>query len=306
MTKLRLLCLLVLLALLLPGCQSHRSALPTLTPDEMETVLPDISLQQFSGKILDILLPDTLVVELESPLAVEAWGEIVYVITNQADKWCKDDMISVSFTVAVRPHDPAQYVRILADKISAYVLWAKPIIYLYPETATECSVKLTLKGQLTCTYPNYGNGWDRFTAHPDGTLVFPDGKEYYALYWEGLQESRWDFSTGFCVKREDTVAFLEWALSKQGLTRREANEFIVYWLPILQDHPYNIISFQTKAYTDGAVLDVSPAPDTLLRVFMAFYGSPTEVDIPSQDFTQPQRRGFTVVEWGGSQVTAPR
>ena len=26
-------------------------------------------------------------------------------------------------------------------------------------------------------------------GHPDGTLVFPDGKEYYALYWEGVQKA---------------------------------------------------------------------------------------------------------------------
>ena len=53
----------------------------------------------------------------------------------------------------------------------------KPVIYLYPEVPTEVSVKLTIDGKLTCTYPAYDKGWDNFTAHPDGTLIFPDGKE---------------------------------------------------------------------------------------------------------------------------------
>ena len=181
----------------------------------------------------------------------------------------------------------------------------KPVIYLYPETPTEVSVTLTLNGRLTCTYPDYSKGWDSFTAHPDGTLVFPDGKEYYCLYWEGIQNAEWDFSQGFCVKGEDTAAFLEWALAEQGLTPREANEFIIYWLPRMQDNPYNVIAFQTDAYTDGAVLDVTPMPDSLIRVFMAWYATDTAVELSPQAFDTPARDGFTVVEWGGSMVREP-
>lgn len=51
-----------------------------------------------------------------------------------------------------------------------------------------------------------------------------------------------------------------------------------------------------------AKLEITPAPDTLLRVFMAFYPSEEAVDIPAQEITPCQRQGFTVVEWGGSQV----
>ena len=177
----------------------------------------------------------------------------------------------------------------------------KPVIYLYPETPTDVSVSLTLDGELTCTYPAYGEGWDHFTAHPDGTLFGPDGKEYYCLYWEGIQNTEWDFSRGFCVKGSDTAAFLEWALAEQGLTAREANEFIIYWLPRMEGNPYNVISFQTTAYTDTAVLDITPAPDTLLRVFMAWYPSEEAVEMEAQEFETVERRGFTVVEWGGSE-----
>ena len=179
----------------------------------------------------------------------------------------------------------------------------KPIIYFYPETPTSCCAKITLDGELTCTYPDHGvEGWQNFTAYPDGTLVFPDGKAYYALYWEGEQSAEFDFSQGFCVSGEDTAEFLEWALLSQGLTHREANEFIIYWLPLMQENPYNVISFQTDAYTEGAVLDITPTPDSLLRVFMAYYPSGEAVDIDPQTFTPFDRQGFTVVEWGGSVV----
>jgi hypothetical protein len=175
----------------------------------------------------------------------------------------------------------------------------KPVIYLYPETPTEVSVKLTVDGKLTCTYPAYDKGWDNFTAYPDGTLVFPDGKEYYCLYWEALQDNEYDFTKGFCVKGEDTAEFLEWALTEQGLTPREANEFIIYWLPRMEGNPYNVISFQTEAYTEGAVLDIQPNPDSLLRVFMAYYPSDEAVEMEAQAFTPFERVGFAVVEWGG-------
>ena len=49
---------------------------------------------------------------------------------------------------------------------------AKPVIYLYPEEETTVSVQLDYTGQLTTTYPAYGDGWT-VTAHPDGTLTDP-------------------------------------------------------------------------------------------------------------------------------------
>ena len=181
------------------------------------------------------------------------------------------------------------------------IYYDKPVIYLYPEKETEVSVKLELAGELTCTYPAYENGW-RVTAQPDGTLTDEKGQTYNYLYWEASGAGDYDFSQGFCVKGTDTSAFLEEALEKLGLNRREANEFIVYWLPLMEENPYNIISFQHEAYTQKAKLDISPAPDSLIRVFMTWYASDNAVEIPPQKLNAPERTGFTVVEWGGSQL----
>ena len=155
-------------------------------------------------------------------------------------------------------------------------------------------------GKLTCTYPEHGNdGWQNFVARPDGTLVFPDGKEYYCLYWEGVANMTPDFSKGFCVKGEDTAEFLADVLAKIGLTAREANEFIIYWLPILQENEYNLISFQNEAYTSVAELEINPTPDSLLRVFMSAKPLDAPMEIEPQEFAGFNRDGFTVVEWGG-------
>ena len=177
----------------------------------------------------------------------------------------------------------------------------KPVIYLYPEKELQVSVNLMFDGKLTCTYPAYNGSWN-VTASPDGTLTDAKGQTYNYLYWEGETYAQYDLSKGFCVKGEDTAAFLEDALAKLGLTRREANEFIVYWLPLMEQNPYNIISFQTDIYTDAAQLEVDPAPDTLIRVFMAWQKEDTFVELPEQELSAPKRHGFTVVEWGGTEI----
>ena len=179
---------------------------------------------------------------------------------------------------------------------------AKPVVYLYPEEETEVTVRLDYDGDLTTTYPAYADGWT-VTAAPDGTLTGEDGREYYCLFWEGTPSWEYDLSTGFCVRGEDSAAFLEEALSDLGLTDREANEFLIYWLPKLEANPYNLLSFQTKGYTDHARLTVSPQPDTVLRVFLAFKALEEPVEIKPQTLTAPAREGFTVVEWGGCQVS---
>jgi len=178
---------------------------------------------------------------------------------------------------------------------------AKPVIYLYPKEEMIVSVKLDYSGRLTCTYPRYDNGWT-VTAAPDGTLTDANGQTYNYLYWEGETYTQYDLSKGFCVKREDTAAFLEDALAKLGLNRREANEFIVFWLPMMQENPYNIISFQTDIYTESAKLEITPAPDTLIRIFMAYKASDEFVEMEAQELSAPEREGFTVIEWGGTEV----
>ena len=177
----------------------------------------------------------------------------------------------------------------------------KPVIYLYPEEKTN--VDVALLANITCVYPAFDEDtiW-HVTAEPDGTLFDRDGKQYNYLYWEGVSNADWDFSKGFCVAGQDVASFLEISLEKLGLTRKEANEFIVYWLPQMERNEWNVISFQTDAYTDGAELVVDPEPDSVIRVFMAWYASDSYVEMEAQNLVTPLRTGFTVVEWGGAEV----
>jgi hypothetical protein len=285
--------------------------------DDMPTVMPETA-TSFWGTVVEYegdsdrtILKNVLAVEVvdkDNPDQSYMGKSLILLYSEHASEFCVGDDVFFWYDPASAPLDVVDGNRVwmaLGITDLRLAMSGKPIIYLYPEAPTEVSVKLTLDGELTCTYPAYGDGWDNFTAYPDGTLISPDGKEYYCLYWEGKQNTGWDFSRGFCVKGEDTAAFLEWALAAQGLTPREANEFIIYWLPRMEGNAYNVISFQTTAYTDTAVLEITPAPDTLIRVFMAYVPSPVAVNIPAQEFAPVERVGFTAVEWGGTEISMP-
>lgn len=183
-------------------------------------------------------------------------------------------------------------------------LAVKPIIYLYPEEDTEVTVTLGRPEHITCAYPAYGDGWT-VTAHPDGTLTDrKTGRNLYALYWEGTRDSASGMTgEGFVVKGSDSAAFLEEKLAILGLNEREAEEFIVYWLPLMEANEYNYIRFETaEEIEDNMPLSLSVQPDTVIRVRMEFKAVDGDFRVTEQSLETPQRTGFTVVEWGGTEL----
>ncbi|MEG0754014.1 MAG: hypothetical protein RR461_09290, partial [Angelakisella sp.] len=64
--------------------------------------------------------------------------------------------------------------------------------------------------------------------------------------------------------------------------------------------PYNLITFAGAQYEELAPLTISPAPDSILRVHMVYKPLKEYRAIPEQTLTSFTRKGFTVVEWGGS------
>ncbi|MGV8980178.1 hypothetical protein [Clostridium sp.] len=178
----------------------------------------------------------------------------------------------------------------------------KPVIYLYPTSQQTVSVKLEYKGKITCTYPEYKDEW-KVKAQPDGTLTnLADNREYSYLYWEGVSNNKWDMSKGFVVKGNETEKFLQEKLEYLGLTPKEYNEFIVYWLPIMKDNKYNLITFAGEDYENIAKLKITPNPQSMLRVMMVFKPLNSAIKIEEQKLKPFIRAGFTVVEWGGTEL----
>ena len=158
--------------------------------------------------------------------------------------------------------------------------------------------------KLECVYPQYDNSWE-VIAKPNGDLSdLKTNRNLYALYWEGKNDIKsLKMSEGFCVKGEEVAEFLEDKLALLGLTEREAEEFIVYWLPKLEKNKYNLIRFETMEEIDENMpLQINPKPDTMIRVMMEFKNSNKFVALPEQQLITPERKGFVVVEWGGTEI----
>lgn len=61
-------------------------------------------------------------------------------------------------------------------------------------------------------------------------------------------------------------------------------------------------TFLGSAYTDKAELQITPKPDSMLRVCMVYQSLERPIDIPKQKLTPWERKGFAVVEWGGAEL----
>ncbi len=176
----------------------------------------------------------------------------------------------------------------------------KPVIYLYPEKTTDVSVKLYPQGGFTVTEPAYDGGWN-VRATPKGELTnLKDGKTYPYLFWEGRGGLYETPKQGFVVAQKDVYAFLVEKLSALGLNAQERADFIEFWEPRMTGSPWYFVTFMGNRTMDAlAPLEISPKPDTVIRVLMDFL--PLEKPIPVEGFRiqTPKRDGFTVVEWGG-------
>ncbi len=177
----------------------------------------------------------------------------------------------------------------------------KPVIYLYPEKTTNLDVSLAPVGGFSYTEPSYNNGW-RVIASPDGTLVNrDDGEKYPYLFWEG-RGGLYSAPTKFwVVKQRDVPSFLSSTLAQLGLNAKETSDFKEFWVPRMQKAAYYKIGFYGNSVMDKiAPLMLSKSADTTIRVLMDFdeLNAPVAENPPRLPPT-PERKGFTVVEWGG-------
>ena len=177
----------------------------------------------------------------------------------------------------------------------------KPVIYLYPEKDTDVSVQVAPAGGFSVTEPVYNNGWF-VNAKPSGELYnYADNTTYPYLFWEGFGLNYSRPEKGFVVAKADVEKFLAEKLSAMGLIEKEYNEFIEFWLPKMQDKNYYFITFVPQAQFDKlAPLNIEPKPDTVIRVFMDYEGLDNYVSVQPQTIYPVERKGFTVVEWGGA------
>ena len=224
-------------------------------------------------------------------VAIVIIGGIAYLVINNSNN---------KTTQPIKEDEPKEE-KVLYNR---YTCVDKPIIYLYPTEDTEVTIKLLKSEYLTSSYPKYENEW-KVLAKPNGNLTdLRTDRRLYSLYYECMSSVNFKVKEdGFVVKGEEVAEFLEEKLEILGLTEREAEECIVYWLPELEANNSNYIRFATyDEINENMPLEINPQPDTIIRVLMIIKGLENPIDVTEQKLETPARTGFTVVEWGGAEI----
>jgi len=196
--------------------------------------------------------------------------------------------------------DPSgDYILFVNSQYAPAVECGKPVVYLYPETETQVTVKVA--ADITKSEPLYPNkGWT-VLAKPNGQLTY-QGTVYPNLFWEGLGHGPYPNKSyyGTLVTQDKLIPTLYSQLKAQGLNQQESSDFMDFWASRLPKDPYVRLTWlNTRDMDILAPLDVSPRPDTSIRVFLEFEGYQTPVKLLPQKLSSIPRKGFTLIEWGG-------
>ncbi len=188
----------------------------------------------------------------------------------------------------------------------APIMVRKPVIYIYPQTAMTVRVQLEVAGKYVAQYPkmNRDDGWE-VRAQPNGDLLDPRTEKTYAyLFWEAERAEQFviDESKASLVARESVVDFLDKMASAYQLTPRERTDFVSYWMAPMQANAFSMVQFLDVDYTSYAKMRVTPEPDSIIRMFMVFKAATGLERVGNPSMPTVERRGFTVVEWGGANL----
>lgn len=187
------------------------------------------------------------------------------------------------------------------------IMLKKPVIYLYPKEKTDIELSINFEGKILTTFPKLEKSW-KVTGYKNGQIFDKKTNRFYnSLFWDGeisFPASHYQYKTGFVVERENLTSFLIEKLEFMGLNTTETNDFIQYWLPILEQNKSTFIHFLVnEEYDIFSTNNVNPKPDTSIRIMMEFFGVDEPISIAPQQLPSTKRNGFTIVEWGGSDVS---
>ena len=204
-------------------------------------------------------------------------------------------------------------INITGETHFAQIMVEKPVIYLYSDISIETEIKLTPKGKMVFTYPIYDQFW-RIKTGTNGRITdLKTGKTHPYLFWEANQNGlNFRYSDqkmeGFRIKTDTAIIFLEHQLKALGLNGIESTDFITYWAPRIMQTPYALLQFSVNTNYNQIFGGISftKTPDSMQRIGLLFSGlndQSTQLELTPQKFKPFKRTGFTVVEWGGAELS---
>jgi hypothetical protein len=196
----------------------------------------------------------------------------------------------------------------------------KPVLYLYhPKNNTKISVELPVaKGdKLGTIYPAFNvKGKKAWNVVSNGDRVSIGNRKYSYLFWEKSINTTTHFKSGkvrfqHAFKGADSEQFLEAALTRFGFNEREKDDFITFWLPMLQSNEVNAVKFDARARVKCEKKAViKPKPKQHIYLFMYFKAAPKgnrlwrkankwQRTLKLHKKVNRKNNQFVAVEWGG-------
>lgn len=168
-----------------------------------------------------------------------------------------------------------------------------PNVYLYPEVATDVTVRVGRPAAITAASPPYPRGGWTVRADPSGLLHTRDGEIHDYLFYEvETSPSDYQFEEGWCVPGPLAQATVEDAMLDLGFTAAELGDFRDYWDAAWPGADRVGVYPQLQLPR----LDVQPEPDTLLRAWFVVTQGCAAVRLP--ELPALERLGFVATEWG--------
>jgi hypothetical protein len=152
-----------------------------------------------------------------------------------------------------------------------------------------------VNGIITKTEPYYNSVWDVF-ATKNGII---NDKYDYLFYEADLNKIELP-DEGWVVEYGNLENWFDKYLPALGLNKKETEQFKEYWLKDLKkENYYEIRLLDYNFLNENMKLMVSPKPQTLIRLNFYFKPLKEKTNLKEPEITKKERKGFTVVEWGG-------
>jgi len=248
-----------------------------------------------------IMVGDLRIASRGTNLPLYFHGGIMYLIdNNDAYEYFGSDN-PIDLTQNKKSLQLQKITFVTTPTYSWYTPSCKPAIYLYPTKKENVNVKVNTVGSFTLTIPEYPkNGWD-VIANPNGKIE-ANGDVFKYLYYESkIPDVKVKIpKKGYVITKNELSDLFNTILPELGLNDDEKSAFSDYWLKALPYSPYYFVGIMDEKSIDSIEpLDINPAPDTLnrVRVYFELLEKPKVVEVPL--ITTPERKGFTVIEWGG-------
>jgi len=205
-----------------------------------------------------------------------------------------------------------------------HLILRKPVILVYDdkcEDENELNISIGFNKEIatiSTTYPkpiyenNVYNWKGIYKKGNNECIISIDNKEYYSLFWECDINNKEYFDKPndkwIIINKDNKLNEIDEILVKCGLNNKERNDFIVYWIKVMNRYDNMAIRIEDSRYEKAIPLKVEGF-DQIHRVFVIMKNiTETEKElmiknnqIISKDSFESIKRpeGKYIIEWGG-------